>query len=203
MSGGDDGDVYPLWKRCSKVALPGFCGGTIVNSRHVITAGHCTQYRKSCSVIYSGYRVDYPANRIAVRVGVHDISDHTAKGEQMIHVKRIIRHPDYFYKENQKPRNDIAILFLSWPVDIMKYTPACLARRTAGLKFNGKMAKAVGWGKDIYGQFSRDYPLEVDLKVDSRTRSEPWWQYVQVTQQTGKGTCKVTKSIRVYKVTHH
>ena len=182
-----------------------------MNSYHVITAGHCTQYRKSCSVIYSGYRVDYPANRIAVRVGVHDISDKSAKGEQMIHVKRIIRHPDYFYKENQKPRNDIAILFLSWPVDIMKYTPACLARRFAGTKFDGKMAKAVGWGRKIeiqaqgqslIDQFSRDNPLEVDLEVDPvDPRDEDSLSFVKVTHQSGKGTCMVRKSSSLYKLT--
>ena len=175
-----------------------------MNSRHVITAGHCTQYKKACPPsLYSVYRVDYKTHHIAVRVGVHDVSDHTAKGEVMFHVKRIIRHPDYFYREDQKPRNDIAILELSSPVDIMIHTPACLARRTAGLKFNGKMAKAVGWGKKIDGQFSRNYPLEVDLKVDSRSRSESWWQYIQVTQQSGKGTCMVTIFISVYKVTHY
>ena len=192
-----NGDVYPRWNKCFPrgQSLPGFCGGTLVNSRHVITAGHCTTYKKACYGTYRFHRVDYKAHHIAVRVGYHDISDHTAEGEEMFNVKRIIRHPDYHYRDGERPRNDIAILELEWPVDIMIHTPACLARRTAGSKFDGKMAKAVGWGRfknhgKLVDQFSHNYPFEVNLQVYPGPVD-----FVNVTQQSGKGTCKVTKSL--------
>ena len=93
----------------------------------------------------------------------------------------------------------------------MIHTPACLARRFAGRKFDGKMAKAVGWGRKIeiqgqgqslIDQFSREYPLEVDLEVDPvDPRDDDSLSFVKVTHQSGKGTCMVRKSSSLYKLT--
>ena len=184
-----------------------------MNSYHVITAGHCTQYKRACSGIYASQRKDYAVHQIAVRVGAHNLRLHQDNLEEMIHVKRITRHPDYEYKEGVEIKNDIAILELWWPVDVMIHTPACLARRFAGRKFDGKMAKAVGWGRKIeiqaqgqslIDQFSRENPLEVDLEVDPLDpRDEDSSSFVQVKRQSGKGTCMVRKSSNFYKITHY
>ena len=182
-----------------------------MNSYHVITAGHCTQYKRACSGIYASQRKDYAVHQIAVRVGAHNLQLHQDNLEEMIHVKRITRHPDYEYKEGVDIKNDIAILELWWPVDVMIHTPACLARRFAGTKFDGKMAKAVGWGRKIeiqaqgqslIDQFSREKPLEVDLEVDPvDPRDDDSLSFVKVTHQSGKGTCMVRKSSSLYKFT--
>jgi len=103
------------------------CGGTIVNSRWIVTAAHCI-YRKR-------------ASGIQIRVGEHNIQAREGS-EITIQAERIVQHPSY------NPRNldnDIALIKVNRPIQFNKYVqPACLT----STEFRaGTNCYITGWGK--------------------------------------------------------
>ena len=169
---------YPWLVRLSTVAEPekGFCGGTLVASKYVITACHCT-YEKD-KITKQNKRKYLPAD-LKVSIGDHKQDTWNESGrEKRLIVKSIKRHPKY--EKNQiipgptlNNGYDIAILELWVDVDLTQYTPACLAKQTDGTRFNGKRAVAYGWGKtanpSVYNPSptAPNEPYEVELKVGS------------------------------------
>uniref|UniRef100_U5EZD4 Putative trypsin-like serine protease n=1 Tax=Corethrella appendiculata TaxID=1370023 RepID=U5EZD4_9DIPT len=85
-----------------------FCGGSIINERTVLTAGHC-----DVSYDRSGYR--------EVVAGEHDFTYN--KGvEQVRQITKFIVHEDYAVGEVGP--NDIAIILLSKPFEFNEYVNA-------------------------------------------------------------------------------
>jgi len=109
-----------------------FCGGTILCSRYIMTAAHCTAGKK--------------AGDFDVMVGEHDHTD--KEGTERRHkVSRIIDHP--LYKEAWKGY-DFSILELATPIDLSSNSaarPACLPS-SQDTKFDKDTKFIVsGWGK--------------------------------------------------------
>ena len=157
----------------------GFCGGSLVASKYVITACHCTYvYDKRGLGVIGKYGVDGYA--LGVSIGDHKQDDWNETGkEKRLKVKSIKRHPEY-EKNQPVPSNnqlnngyDIAILELYIDVDLKIYTPACLAKQTEGARFNGKRAVAYGWGETANpspDQPTVNYPMEpyeLEMRIDS------------------------------------
>ncbi|XP_061454082.1 coagulation factor IX-like [Rhineura floridana] len=107
----------------------GFCGGSIVNERWIITAAHCLEF--------------VPHTVVA---GEHNVD--TKDGtEQYRRVARVIPHPTY--NATNKYHNDIALLELDSPLELNHYvTPICIADKefTNSLLRNG-LGSVSGWGK--------------------------------------------------------
>ncbi|KAG8144638.1 hypothetical protein E2320_013108 [Naja naja] len=110
----------------------GFCGGTIINEKWIVTAAHCLEFR--------------PQRIVAGEHNIYTV-DNT---EQYRNVVRAIPHPTY--NTTNKYHNDIALLELDAPLEFNHYvTPICIADKeftNSLLKFG--LGTVSGWGKLAY-----------------------------------------------------
>ncbi|KAM8954058.1 coagulation factor IX [Pelodytes ibericus] len=109
----------------------GFCGGTIVNEKWIVTAAHC-------------FNTD---GEFTVVAGEHNTEIFEGT-EQYMKVARIIRHPTYNATKN-KYNNDIALLELEKPLELNDYVrPICIGNFdfTDNLLKSQHFSIVTGWG---------------------------------------------------------
>ncbi|XP_076047466.1 trypsin-1-like [Oratosquilla oratoria] len=184
--GGHETEIneYPwqvgIVKNSSKVLSP-FCGGSIIDKYHILTAAHCVDSRN-------------PGD-INVVVGDH----HTGKTDETdvtkrISVESITIHKDY---DSSTLDNDIAIIKLAEPIEFQsdnKIAPVCLP--DAKTNYSNVEAIVSGWGALSSGGSSPDSLHEV--AVTTLTNDECSESYSSLTDNMicagdpngGKDSCQ-------------
>ncbi|XP_062715763.1 CLIP domain-containing serine protease B4-like [Aedes albopictus] len=121
------------------------CGGTLINSRYVLTAAHCVQPR-------SGH--DWEA--VGVRLGEHDLNtaldcefEQCEEPPVTVGIEKIIVH-DGYSPQSKAQHDDIALIRLDRDVEYsVNVSPVCLPVEESDRTRNITGAwgvKSVGWG---------------------------------------------------------
>lgn len=162
------------------------CGGTIINSEHILTAAHC---------VARGDGTTVPSEQLMVMIGNHNlalanttINSHLSNNENhlLIPVQLVIKHPSY---TNVYMQNDIALLKLSLTLNLdspnstsianemnfsANYTnnfnlqPICLPTTQMDRNnFDGWNSTIIGWGHQSEGGSISKTLREVQIPIIS------------------------------------
>lgn len=139
--GGDEARVgeFP-WQ--AALALSGypasggqFCGGSIIDERHILTAAHCVE--------------DLGTADFFIRVGSNSLS-YIGDEVQHLEVEEIFSHEQY---DSFSTRNDIAVVRLNGRIDLSKESVSAVMLPESGEPpyFMGEILTVSGWGDTTEG----------------------------------------------------
>ncbi|CAF2967029.1 unnamed protein product, partial [Rotaria sp. Silwood2] len=109
--GGEEAQIGTWgWAASLQIRYDGlhFCGGTVIDERHIITAAHCFPW-----IHKQGFD---PVDVVRVLIGAHDKSSPEPDNAQFFDLLSVRSHPQYD-KDDQQSKFDIAILTLRQTID--------------------------------------------------------------------------------------
>ncbi|KAF2895865.1 hypothetical protein ILUMI_10310 [Ignelater luminosus] len=138
------------------------CGGTIINSRYILTAAHCVHLKQPLyvdEVRLGEWKISSPEDceEGKVRYCADPVVD--------LKIEEKIVHPDYDFR---KSKNDIALLRLDRNIEFTNFIqPICLPVSEAPDPSTGSKLTVVGWGI-TENDTKSDVKLKVNVPVVSK-----------------------------------
>ncbi|KAL1492965.1 hypothetical protein ABEB36_011121 [Hypothenemus hampei] len=109
-----------------------FCGGSLIDNIHILSAAHCVAHMSSWDVA-----------RLTVRLGDYNIKTNSEVRHIEKRVKRVVRHRGF---DSRTLYNDIALLTLDSPIEFSSnIRPVCLPS-PGGRDWAGSTGTVIGWG---------------------------------------------------------
>lgn len=166
--------AYP-WMAALLVDGRSFCGGSLIDQYHILTAAHCTD----------------GATRITAVLGTNNLKQ-PAVGRLVFNVTRegIFQHPKY---NPSTVSHDISIIRLPERVEFNdNIRPICLPTRFFGSStFQGQLTRVMGWGKPSDKAVSVSPVLKnVTIAVMSNRQCRAFFR----SAVTGNQICTATKT---------
>jgi len=129
-----------------------FCGGSVIDSTHILTAAHCTVY-------------GVPKEDVSVQVHRHNLAlPPNDENAQVRKVLKMVVHPNYKRTPEGAHLNDVAVWTLDSPLNSV--TPITLDRN--GLNSNpGTPARIMGWGTTTSGGSKSEVLLYTNISLVS------------------------------------
>lgn len=140
------------------------CGGSIINSQYVLTAGHC--------VFDDDSRQMLPPETFIAVLGVYD-RENEKESSRKYHNVDDIKVPALFHGDPLHDIHDVALLKLDRKVQYSSaIKPVCLPTSRT-FKYVGKYGIISGWGTLSFKGPLSQYPLEAAVRVISNEKCMP------------------------------